>query len=69
VKEKRFTAIQTNFAAWIALYRTQKTHGNAYWTFIGRALRRAGELCAGLATAAYFPGWELNVPKGSPTRI
>jgi hypothetical protein len=37
VKEKRFTVIQRNFAAWIALYRTSKTHGNCYWTFNGRA--------------------------------
>ena len=33
VKEKRPIVIQWNFAAWIALYRTSRTHGNAYWTF------------------------------------
>ncbi len=37
VKEKRFTVIQRNFAARIALCRTQKTHGNAYWTLNGGA--------------------------------
>jgi hypothetical protein len=38
VKEKRPFVIQRNLAAWIALYRTSRTHGNAYWTFNGRAL-------------------------------
>jgi hypothetical protein len=38
VKEKRPIVIQRNFAAWIALYRTSRTHGNAYWTFNGRAV-------------------------------
>ena len=38
VKEKRPMVIQRNLAAWIALYRTLKTHGNAYWTFNGRVL-------------------------------
>src|SRR5260370_17510757 len=33
VKETRFTVIQGNLAAWIALYRTCRTHGNSYWTF------------------------------------
>ena len=37
VKERRPIVIQRNFAAWIALYRTLRTHGNAYWTFNGRA--------------------------------
>src|SRR5215831_17656146 len=37
VKEKRFTVIKRNSAAWIALYRTLKTHRHCYWTFIGRA--------------------------------
>jgi hypothetical protein len=36
-KEKRITVIQGNFAAWIVLYRTLRTHGNAYWTLNGRA--------------------------------
>ena len=36
VKEKRITVIQWNLAAWMALYRTQKTQGNPYWTFNGR---------------------------------
>src|SRR5713226_9064653 len=38
VKERRPIVIQRNFAAWIALYRTLRTHGNAYWTFNGRAI-------------------------------
>ena len=38
VKEKQPNVIQRNLAAWIALYRTSRTHGNAYWTFNGRAL-------------------------------
>jgi len=38
VKEKRPIVIQGDFAAWIALYRTSRTHGHAYWTFNGRAL-------------------------------
>ena len=37
VKEKRITVIQRNSAAWIALYRTLRTHGNAYWSFNGPA--------------------------------
>ncbi|MGH9956767.1 MAG: tetratricopeptide repeat protein [Pyrinomonadaceae bacterium] len=37
VKEKRPIVIQWNFAAWIALYCTLRTHGNPYWTFNGRA--------------------------------
>jgi hypothetical protein len=37
VKEKRITVIQGNFAAWIALYRTRRTQGNAYWTLNGLA--------------------------------
>jgi hypothetical protein len=37
VEEKQFTVIQRNSAAWIALYRTLRTHGNAYWTRNGRA--------------------------------
>jgi hypothetical protein len=32
VKEKRRIVIQRNLAAWIALYRTLRTHGNSYWT-------------------------------------
>jgi hypothetical protein len=36
VKEKRPVVIQKNFAAWVALYRTPRTHGNAYWTLSGR---------------------------------
>ena len=36
-KEKGPVVIQWNLAAWIALYRTSWTHGNAYWTFNGRA--------------------------------
>ncbi len=43
VKEKRITVIQGNLAAWIALYRTSRTQGNAYWTFNGRALAMQGE--------------------------
>ena len=38
VKEKRPIVIQRNLAAWIALYRTSRTQGNAYWTFNGRAV-------------------------------
>ena len=38
VKEERFIVIQRNFAAWIALYRTLRTHVNAYWTFNGPPL-------------------------------
>src|SRR5207253_4988796 len=38
VKETRFTVIQWNFEAWIELYRTLRTHGNADWTFNGRGL-------------------------------
>src|ERR1041384_4744799 len=38
VKETRFTVILCNFAAWIALRRTLRTHGNAYWTFNGRVV-------------------------------
>jgi len=37
VKENGFIVIQGNFAAWIVLYRTSMTHGNAYWTLNGRA--------------------------------
>jgi hypothetical protein len=37
VKEKQPIVIQRNLAAWIALYRTSRTHGNAYWTLNGRA--------------------------------
>jgi hypothetical protein len=37
VKERRPIVIPRNFAAWIALCRTLRTHGNAYWTFNGRA--------------------------------
>src|SRR5258705_9942947 len=40
VKEKGPIVIQCNFAAWIALYRTSRTHGNAYWTLKGRADQR-----------------------------
>jgi hypothetical protein len=36
-EEKGPMVIQRNLAAWIALYRTSRTHGNAYWTFNGRA--------------------------------
>ena len=39
VKEKRPMVIQRNLAAWIALYRTSRTHGNAYWTLSGLAAR------------------------------
>jgi len=35
VKEKRPIVIQWNLAAWIALYRTQQTHGDASWTLNG----------------------------------
>ena len=38
VKEKRPIVIQCNLAAWIALYRTSRTHGNAYWTLNGLSL-------------------------------
>jgi hypothetical protein len=38
VKGKRFTVIQRNSAAWIATYRTLRTHGNTCWTFNGRAI-------------------------------
>jgi len=38
VKEKRFTVIQGNLAAWIAVHRTLQTDGNAYWTLNGLAL-------------------------------
>jgi len=38
VKEKGPVVIQGNLAAWIALYRTLRTQGNAYWTFIGPLL-------------------------------
>ena len=38
VKERRPIVIQWNLAAWIALYRTSRTHGNVYWTFNGRAM-------------------------------
>jgi hypothetical protein len=38
VKEKGPIVIQWNLAAWIALYRTSRTHGNAYWTFNGPPL-------------------------------
>jgi hypothetical protein len=41
VKGKRAVVIQGNSAAWIALYRTSRTHGYAYWTLNGRA-RSAG---------------------------
>ncbi len=34
VKEKRPIVLQRNSAAWIALYRTSNTHGNAYWTLV-----------------------------------
>jgi hypothetical protein len=37
VKEAQFTVIQRNSAAWMALYRTLRTHRHCYWTFIGRA--------------------------------
>jgi len=36
VKEKQPIVIQRNLAAWIARYRSLKTHGYAYWTFSGR---------------------------------
>ncbi len=39
VKEKRFTVIQGNLAAWIALYRTLQTHEYCYWTLNGLAWR------------------------------
>jgi hypothetical protein len=38
VKAKRITVIQRNFAAWIALYRTSRTHGNSYWTLMDARL-------------------------------
>ncbi len=38
VKETQFTVILCNFAAWIALYRILRTHGNSYWTLNGRML-------------------------------
>jgi hypothetical protein len=38
VKEKGPIVIQRNLAAWIALYRTSRTQGNANWTFNGPAL-------------------------------
>jgi hypothetical protein len=38
VKGKRPIVIQGNLAAWIALYRTSRSHGNAYWTFNGPLL-------------------------------
>ena len=41
VKERRPIVIQWNLAAWIALYRTSRTHGTAYWTFNGRAIAMA----------------------------
>ena len=40
VKVERFTVIQCNFAAWIALSRTLRTHGNCYSTLNGRAIGR-----------------------------
>ena len=30
--------IQRNLAAWIALYRSSKTHGESYWTLNGLAV-------------------------------
>ncbi|MDX6575044.1 MAG: hypothetical protein QOE96_997 [Blastocatellia bacterium] len=42
VKEKRPIVIQRNLAAWIALYRSSRTHGNRYWTLNGRALAMQG---------------------------
>src|ERR1043166_9593414 len=44
VKEKRPIVIQWDLAAWIALYRTSRTHENSYWTFNGRAKDVAGVL-------------------------
>src|SRR5688572_29307632 len=44
VKEKRPNVIQRNLAAWIALYRIRRTHGNAYWTLSGLA-NALGENC------------------------
>src|SRR5687767_6928608 len=35
VKENGPIVIQSNLAAWIALYRSSRTHGYAYWTFNG----------------------------------
>jgi hypothetical protein len=45
VKEKRPVVIQRNLAAWIALYRTLRTHGNAYWTLSG---------------LLFFVGWSIS---------
>ena len=44
VKEKGPIVIQRDFAARIARYRTRRTHGNAYWTCIGRAHLAAFEI-------------------------
>jgi hypothetical protein len=44
VKVKRPIGISRDVAAWIALYRTCRTHGNAYWTFNGRSLGCAAAL-------------------------
>ena len=38
VKEKPPMVIQRNLAAWIALYRTLRTHRYAYWTLSGLAI-------------------------------
>ncbi len=50
VKEKRPIVIQGNLAAWIALYRTSRTQGNAYWTFNGPAF------CIGQSPRTLLPG-------------
>jgi hypothetical protein len=35
VKEKGTVVIQLNLAAWIAIYRNLRAHGNAHWTLSG----------------------------------
>ncbi len=47
VEEKRPIVVQRTFAAWIALYRTSRTHGNAYWTRVFR----------GCVSSQLLPDW------------
>jgi hypothetical protein len=49
-----FIVIQRNFAAWIALYRTWRTHGNAYWTFNGPAFAMQGDRVPSVFRATDF---------------
>jgi hypothetical protein len=62
VKEKRPMVIQWNYAAWIALYRSSRTQGNAYWTFNGRVL--ALGIAANFASGQRILRTLERVPRG-----